>query len=65
MSTSDGEGGYCDCGDHEAFLHDPICAKHKAMNVIQGTSKDALEKFPDDVRERARTLFHQVHIQQE
>lgn len=29
MSTSGG-GGYCDCGDPEAWKSDPACDEHKA-----------------------------------
>ena len=60
MATSEGDGGYCDCGDAEAFTRDHICGRHAALNVTACTSADTLKKFPDDVKERARDLFHGV-----
>ena len=59
MATSEG-GGYCDCGDSEAFLKDPLCSKHKALNVNKTTSKEVLQKFPEEVKARAKELIHEV-----
>jgi hypothetical protein len=60
MYTSDGNGGYCDCGDSEAFLHHSLCSKHEAMNVTLATSAEVLQKFPLDVRARAKDLLHEA-----
>jgi len=29
MHASTGTGGYCDCGDEEAWSSEPACNKHK------------------------------------
>jgi len=60
MSTSEGDGGYCDCGDEEAFTKHAMCDKHKSMNVAKTTSADSLAAFPADVRARADKLFRDI-----
>ncbi len=60
MSTSEGDGGYCDCGDAEAFVKDAVCSRHEALRVTQGTSQESLDKFPEDVRKRAKELIREV-----
>ncbi len=62
MSTSEGDGGYCDCGDSEAFIKHAICSKHEALKVTQGTSQETLEKFPEDIRNRAKLLLVEVRF---
>ena len=66
MSTSGG-GGYCDCGDEEAFHAHAMCEKHKeaagkAKTGGPDSSPDAesLKKFPIDARERAELLFSDI-----
>ena len=68
MATSAG-GGYCDCGDEEAFHAHAMCGKHKeavaaanAKNAHPNSSPDAerLKRFPSDVRERAELLFSDI-----
>ena len=39
MSTSDG-GGYCDCGDAEAWRFSPCCELHKPTSSGEGRSAD-------------------------
>lgn len=53
MSTSGG-GGYCDCGDFEAWKTDPLCAEHLKGKDDPG---DALNQLPVGMCERARVLF--------
>ena len=60
MYTSDGNGGYCDCGDSEAFLHHALCSKHAAMKVNTASSHEIMEKFPEDVKTRAKDLMREV-----
>ncbi len=62
MSTSEGDGGYCDCGDTEAFLKDAVCSKHEALKVTQGSSQETLDKFPPEVRARTEELFRAVNF---
>ena len=57
MSTSLG-GGYCDCGDAEAWSSDVHCAKH-ILGTTQ-TNQDPLSKLPDGVKKRALPLFTAV-----
>ncbi|XP_076464873.1 E3 ubiquitin-protein ligase UBR2-like isoform X2 [Babylonia areolata] len=58
MSTSGG-GGYCDCGDPEAWKTEPVCEAHRAAGA-QGASRDPVENLPVDLRERARLIFRTV-----
>ena len=38
MHASSGTGGYCDCGDVEAWSKDPACNKHKeGLNVDEAS----------------------------
>ncbi|KAI8514756.1 E3 ubiquitin-protein ligase ubr1 [Branchiostoma belcheri] len=50
MSTSGG-GGYCDCGDVEAWKQDPWCDIHK--QGLGQQSHNPVEKLPKDVAARA------------
>lgn len=54
MSTSVG-GGYCDCGDKEAWKDHPYCATH--VLGTQANSSDPLAKVPLDIQLRARHVF--------
>jgi len=45
MSTSDG-GGYCDCGDSEAFTLYPSCSLHMQKEGTSVSSADVLANFP-------------------
>lgn len=59
MTTSAGGGGYCDCGDVEAWKFHPSCSIHTKKddtNEIQ-TPDDAIEKLPKDLVQRSRQLF--------
>jgi len=54
MSTSIG-GGYCDCGDPEAWKEHPYCAVH--VLGTQTENSDPLSKVPVDIQQRARHVF--------
>jgi len=54
MSTSVG-GGYCDCGDAEAWKEHPYCAVH--VLGTQTDNSDPLAKVPVDIQQRARHVF--------
>jgi len=57
MSTSIG-GGYCDCGDTEAWKEHPYCAVH--VLGTQTENSDPLAKVPVDLQQRARHVFSGV-----
>ena len=57
MSTSIG-GGYCDCGDPEAWKDHAHCSTHKP--TPPGTQTDPLANVPMDIQNRARILFPSV-----
>ena len=58
MSTSYG-GGYCDCGDPEAWSSGVHCSIHaRGMNSQEGGGgSDPLSKLPAEVQKRARHVF--------
>lgn len=53
ISTSSG-GGYCDCGDEEAWKTDQYCSLHQPV-VVEGPDDRRLR--PDELERRARFLF--------
>ncbi|XP_052769327.1 E3 ubiquitin-protein ligase UBR2-like isoform X1 [Mya arenaria] len=55
MSTSGG-GGYCDCGDPEAWKIDPFCGNHKPKEETQ-TAENSMDSLPDLLVNRASALF--------
>uniref|UniRef100_A0A0P4WDX2 E3 ubiquitin-protein ligase n=2 Tax=Scylla olivacea TaxID=85551 RepID=A0A0P4WDX2_SCYOL len=55
ISTSSG-GGYCDCGDREAWKTDVFCDIHVKGQMVQ-QSKNPLEKIPPDMVERIHLIF--------
>lgn len=59
MSISSG-GGYCDCGDTEAWKAHPSCEVHvdKGSQMSDGTP--AVSRLPADVTERARLVMQTV-----
>ncbi|XP_050407008.2 E3 ubiquitin-protein ligase UBR2 isoform X1 [Patella vulgata] len=55
MSTSGG-GGYCDCGDLEAWKMDPFCEEHKPR--MEGEEDlNPMDLLPVDLSRRAKVLF--------
>ena len=61
MYTSDG-GGYCDCGDEEAFLQHHVCNVHKekVTNSESSPKDDPLQGLPLDMQVRTRRLFIEI-----
>ena len=61
MYTSDG-GGYCDCGDEEAFLQFHVCNKHKEQRKVDESLKkdNPLENMPLDMQIRTKRLFTEI-----
>jgi len=59
MSTSEG-GGYCDCGDAEAFTLYPSCSLHQQKEGSSASAEEVLSKFPADLRERAKDVLYNV-----
>ncbi|KAG7160528.1 E3 ubiquitin-protein ligase UBR2-like 2, partial [Homarus americanus] len=55
ISTSSG-GGYCDCGDREAWKTDVFCDIHVKGQMVQ-QSQNPLEKIPADLTERIHIIF--------
>ena len=57
MSTSSG-GGYCDCGDPEAWSQHVHCSTH--LLGTQQAKSDPLAKLPVDIQVRAKQVFTTV-----
>jgi len=57
MSTSSG-GGYCDCGDPEAWKDSAYCKVHVLGTM--NAAADPLSKVPKDIQKRARLVFSTV-----
>ncbi|GAB1601270.1 E3 ubiquitin-protein ligase UBR2-like isoform X2 [Argonauta hians] len=55
MSISSG-GGYCDCGDVEAWKSGPHCETHAKGSSLDDV-KDHLASLPDELKGRASELF--------
>ena len=56
MNVSTG-GGYCDCGDSEAWKQYVHCSLHSPNEDASGSADDVLNRLPADVRQRAKELF--------
>ncbi|XP_030854338.1 E3 ubiquitin-protein ligase UBR2 isoform X2 [Strongylocentrotus purpuratus] len=57
MNTSGG-GGYCDCGDEEAWKQEPFCELHsRAATHVQ---QDPLDNLPQEMKARAVMLFRML-----
>ena len=56
-----GGGGYCDCGDPEAWKSHPSCELHMPKVAAPKSSDDSVEsyvsKLPKDLEDRAVQLF--------
>ncbi|XP_074663047.1 E3 ubiquitin-protein ligase UBR2-like [Tubulanus polymorphus] len=55
MSTSGG-GGYCDCGDAEAWKSDPYCNIHQPGQQTKQAS-DPVELLPLELKQRTEKLY--------
>ncbi|CAF4308834.1 unnamed protein product, partial [Rotaria sp. Silwood2] len=56
MNVSAG-GGYCDCGDHEAWKQYVHCNLHLPHDDDKESADDILNRLPSDLRLRAKRLF--------
>ncbi|XP_072366231.1 E3 ubiquitin-protein ligase UBR2 isoform X3 [Scyliorhinus torazame] len=54
--TTSGGGGFCDCGDTEAWKQGPYCLKHKPT-VSGAMEEDPLAHLPEDMIGRAYNIF--------
>ncbi|RWS17388.1 E3 ubiquitin-protein ligase UBR2-like protein, partial [Dinothrombium tinctorium] len=59
MSMSGG-GGYCDCGDVEAWKENPFCSTHLQGYNNSRKNITAVERLPRDLTERVRLIFEAV-----
>ncbi|ESO96461.1 hypothetical protein LOTGIDRAFT_115669, partial [Lottia gigantea] len=55
MSASGG-GGYCDCGDPEAWKIEPFCEQHKPK-MEADEDFNPMDELPSDLSDRASALF--------
>lgn len=56
MNVSAG-GGYCDCGDSEAWKQHVHCNLHSPHEDENASADDVLNRLPADLRRRAKELF--------
>ncbi|KAM8946628.1 E3 ubiquitin-protein ligase UBR2 isoform 2-T2 [Pelodytes ibericus] len=54
--TTSGGGGFCDCGDAEAWKEGPYCQKH-SLNMSESETEDPLDHFSDDMFSRVYNIF--------
>ncbi|XP_028846030.1 E3 ubiquitin-protein ligase UBR2 isoform X2 [Denticeps clupeoides] len=54
--TTSGGGGFCDCGDTEAWKKGPYCQKHEP-NISDGSQEDPLANLSDDMVARTYNVF--------
>ncbi|XP_031758769.1 E3 ubiquitin-protein ligase UBR2 isoform X2 [Xenopus tropicalis] len=54
--TTSGGGGFCDCGDAEAWKGGPYCQKH-ALNISESETEDPLIHLSEDMIARAYNMF--------
>ncbi|KAM9365047.1 LOW QUALITY PROTEIN: E3 ubiquitin-protein ligase UBR2 [Pholidichthys leucotaenia] len=59
--TTSGGGGFCDCGDGEAWKNGPYCDKHRPLTVASTHSdQDPVSGLSADLVSRAFSLFSVV-----
>ena len=58
ISTSSG-GGYCDCGDREAWKTDVFCDIHVKGQMVQ-QSQNPLQKIPQDMVRKYNNSLNQM-----
>ncbi|TFK03038.1 L-lactate dehydrogenase B chain [Platysternon megacephalum] len=56
MTTSSG-GGFCDCGDTEAWKEGPYCQKHELNTAETAEEEDPLVHLSEDMIARAYNIF--------
>ncbi|KAG8443710.1 hypothetical protein GDO86_009037 [Hymenochirus boettgeri] len=54
--TTSGGGGFCDCGDAEAWKEGAYCQKH-ALNISESETEDPLIHLAEDMIARAYNIF--------
>lgn len=54
--TTSGGGGFCDCGDAEAWKEGAYCQKH-GMHISEKESEDPLVQLSEDMVARAYNIF--------
>ncbi|XP_023182974.1 E3 ubiquitin-protein ligase UBR2 isoform X2 [Xiphophorus maculatus] len=55
--TTSGGGGFCDCGDAEAWKTGPSCQNHTPANRNRETEEDPVSLLPPAVEERSYSIF--------
>ncbi|XP_049926523.1 E3 ubiquitin-protein ligase UBR2 [Epinephelus moara] len=55
--TTSGGGGFCDCGDAEAWKKGPYCQKHTPTSNNRDTEEDPVALLPADMVSRAFSIF--------
>ena len=56
MNVSAG-GGYCDCGDSEAWKQHVHCNLHLPNDDANESAEDVVNRLPADLRSRTKELF--------
>ncbi|XP_067367513.1 E3 ubiquitin-protein ligase UBR2 isoform X5 [Channa argus] len=56
MTTSVG-GGFCDCGDAEAWKKGPYCQKHTPADTSRNNEEDPVDQLPVDLVARGYSIF--------
>ncbi|XP_057197580.1 E3 ubiquitin-protein ligase UBR2 isoform X2 [Triplophysa rosa] len=54
--TTSGGGGFCDCGDTEAWKKGPYCQKHEP-NISDSSQRDPLANLSDEMIARTYNVF--------
>uniref|UniRef100_A0A8C8SCN8 E3 ubiquitin-protein ligase n=1 Tax=Pelusios castaneus TaxID=367368 RepID=A0A8C8SCN8_9SAUR len=55
--TTSGGGGFCDCGDTEAWKEGPYCQKHELSSAETAEEEDPLMHLSEDMIARAYNIF--------
>ncbi|KAI3362884.1 hypothetical protein L3Q82_001922 [Scortum barcoo] len=55
--TTSGGGGFCDCGDAEAWKKGPYCQKHTPTANNRDTEEDPIAQLPPDMVARGYSIF--------
>ncbi|XP_033468365.1 E3 ubiquitin-protein ligase UBR2 isoform X2 [Epinephelus lanceolatus] len=58
--TTSGGGGFCDCGDAEAWKKGPYCQKHTPTSNNRDTEEDPVTLLPADMVSRAFSIFSTI-----
>ncbi|XP_072246542.1 E3 ubiquitin-protein ligase UBR2 isoform X1 [Leuresthes tenuis] len=56
--TTSGGGGFCDCGDAEAWKEGPYCQKHTPTDGSRDSQKDPVTQLPPDIVARGYSIFY-------